>query len=264
MNRITMHLSRRQVIAASTILFAGCASSSSSESIESETTTERRQTTNSKKCYPQPYIETPADRTEYAVGLYEDGYDVLESAQENLGVIMGPDGIMLKENTGVDANYIQGLVVERRDEGDTVISLIVRTTDQSALYDMRNDRFYDAIEKLRELQEYLDNRINGTTHFDPPWEECEQFIDQCDVKNQDLFVKPVRNGLAATRHLKSAASLFERECKSYLDNDASFEESVSEAEDLQEKAISKLYSAADKYPRTPESLENEALVYRSD
>lgn len=239
-------------------------SSNQSQNTEPETTEENSQAERTSKCSPQPYIENPADRAEYAVGLYEDGYDVLETAQESIGVMMGPDGIVLEKDTGVDANYISGLVVERKDGGDTVISLAIRTTEESALYDMRNSRFYDAIERLREIQEYLYNRINGTEHFDAPWNECNQFISQCEVKNEDVFVKPVNRGLAATKHLKSAASLFEEECKSYLDNDAKFEENVSEAENIQHKAISELYSAANEYPRSPESLKNEVLVYAGD
>jgi hypothetical protein len=259
-----MQLSRRDFVIGSTTLLTGCAGGQNSAAPQSTTTTTSTTTASSTECRPQPYVDSPTKRAEYAIGLYQDAYDVLQTAQQDIGVIIDQDGLIAHKEEGADANYPDGLILERREGGDVLITLALRTTDQSALYDMRHSRFYDAIEQLRSVQEFLTNRIDGTEQFTPPWQEIEQFLEACEVKNGDLFVTPVANGLEATKHLRTAAMKFEAECKAYLDQDAEFEDEVPEADELQDQGVAALKQAAGAYPRTPESLENKVLVYRSE
>lgn len=250
-----MDISRRTFVVGSVFLLAGCTGNSTEANQQpSSTPTETPTETTRSKCNPE-YVEDTEDRTEYALGQYEGLYDGMRGGQEELGVMMDSDGLMARKEEGVDANTPNGLILEEREGGDVLITLV--DYSDSALSDMRNDWFHDAIEGFRGAQGFLESNIEA-------WEEHLEFVNDCEINEGDLFPQPMRNGISTAEHLKAAAAKFEEECKAYLDNDAAFGEDVSEASQLQEEAIAELGEAAATYPRTPQSLEDEVLVYRSD
>lgn len=248
-------MSRRKFVVGSVFLLTGCTGNRTEANQQpSSTPTETPTETTRSKCNPR-YVENTSDRTDYALGLYDESYDVMNRSEDEMGVVIESDGLYARKEEGVDANHPGGLILEEREDGDILITLV--EVSESALADMRNDRFHDAIQRFRGTQRTLTLNIES-------WEESLEFVIGCEINEADLFPQPIQNGISTAEHLKAAAAKFEEECKVYLDNDASFEENVPEASKLQEEAIEELREAANTYPITPQSLEDEVLVYRSD
>ncbi|GGL28855.1 hypothetical protein GCM10009037_10660 [Halarchaeum grantii] len=250
-----MDISRRSFVVGSVFLLAGCTGNSSEANQQpTSTPTETPTETTRSKCNPK-YVEDTEDRTEYALGLYEDAYDGMNNSEDEIGAVIESDGLYATQEEGPDANHPDGLILEEREGGDVLITLV--DLSDSALSDMRNDRFHDAIEGFRGAQGALESNIGS-------WQNALEFVNDCEINDNDLFPQPIQNGISSAEHLKAAAAKFEEECKAYLDNDATFEEDVSDASQLQEEGVEELREAAATYPRTPQSLEDEVLVYRSD
>ncbi|WP_277541299.1 hypothetical protein [Haloarcula laminariae] len=250
-----MERSRRSVLVGGVALVAGCGGRETGGSNGSPTETGRRTaTTAATDCAPSG-IETREGRTEYALSAYEDAYDDMNGALDEIGAVITGDGLYAAREEGPDANTPDGLILETRDGGDVLVTLT--DLSGSAIADMRNDLFYDAIEAFRGAQGALDSNVDS-------WNEVREFVTACEVDDADLFPGPIADGIATARHLRTAAEKFEQECTVYLDNDATFDTELAEADRLQADAISALRSAAADYPRSPTSLENEVTVYRSE
>jgi hypothetical protein len=267
-----MDTTRRSFVASSVLLFAGCtgADPGGSESTPTETTEPSTNTSTESdalECNPER-VEDKTGRTEYAVGVYEQAYDDLRNGQEAIGAMMDSEGLYINREEGADANVPDGLIIDREDGGDVILTLV--DYSGSPLSEMRNSQFYDALEGFRDAQGILETNIEGDDSTvlqrrNPDgWEYAENFVSGCSIENGDLFHEPIENGMSTAEHLIAAAEKFAEECTVYIDNDAEFEDDVPEATEIQQEAVSELQSAANDYPRTPDSLENEVLVYRGE
>ncbi|MFY4815847.1 hypothetical protein ACOJIV_24635 [Haloarcula sp. AONF1] len=262
-----MTITRREVVSGSLLLLGGCVGKSSNNSEHTPTKeinqSNERAESSSQMCNT---YEGDEKRTEAALRLYKGSYDGLKSGQEVIGPMIDSEGLYASKEEGVDANTPDGLILEEQEGGDVLITLI--HYDNSALYDMYNSWFHDALEKFQEAQEALNSNLESrSTEWegsDGGWNYTQKFVNQCDIDHSDLFHQSIENGITSVKHLINSAAKFEEECKIYLDNDADFEDDVPEAKQLQQEAVSELQSAADNYPRTPESLEDQVLVYRSE
>jgi len=267
-----MDTARRSFIASSVLLIAGCTGQNpiGSQPTTTETTepsTNASGESDSLECNPER-VEDKTDRTEYAVEVYEQAYDDLRNGQEAIGAMMDSEGLYLKREEGADANVPDGLIIDREDGGDVLLTLV--DYSGSPLSDMRNSQFYNALEGFRAAQGVLETNIGGDDSTvlqrkNPDgWKYADKFTNSCSIENRDLFPEPIENGISTAEHLIAAAEKFAEECTVYIDNDAEFEDDIPEATEIQQEAVSELQSAANNYPRTPDSLENEVLVYRGE
>ncbi|WP_338756447.1 hypothetical protein V9T20_12270 (plasmid) [Halobacterium salinarum] len=262
-----MKISRRELVSSSPLLLAGCIGQTTNDSKQASTE-EGGQTTESSESSTGMCSEYESEekRTEAALGLYEGAYDGLKSGQEEIGAMIDSKGIRVQKEEGPDANTPNGLILEEKKNGDVLITLV--QYDGSALYDMHNSWFHDALEKFQKAQQVLKSNLESRSteweRSDGGWNYTQKFVNQCEIKHADLFPQPINNGISSVEHLINAAAKFEEECKVYLDNGAEFEDDVPEADELQQDAVSKLKEAASYYPRTPKSLEDQVLVYRSE
>jgi len=267
-----MKKTRRGIITGTALLFSGCIgqagnenrATSTQESASSiDTVTEARST----ECGPQ-WVESEADRARYAVSIYEKAYDGLENGKMDIGAMIGPETLYAVKEEGTDANVPNGLIIEEREGGEVLITLAEYSG--SPITDMRISDFYDALEGFRNAQEVLKRNIEGSSDtvkqrsISDGWKGAEEFSNNCDIQEGDLFSEQVNKGKLAAGYLIEAAEKFAEECKVYIDSDAEFEDDIQEAKSFQEEAISKLELAADSYPKNPESLRNEMLVYSGD
>ncbi len=261
-----MDATRRKIIFTSTLFTCGCTSRNNNSNNEQESQSQETEQKNAPtESYTQP-CETPQENAEYALSKYKSAYDELQRGQKELGIIISNGAILASREQGTNANSPDGLIIEKQDGGDTII--ILEDLGDSAIYKMRNDLFYDAIEQFRAAQTTFEQVIEGHNHTikarqNPDGlDHVSEFLNRCDSRKKELLEESVEVGISIAKNFLDAAVLLEEECKVYLDNEARFEENIPEAQDIQERAISKLEEGS--YPESPEYLENRIFVYSPD
>jgi hypothetical protein len=211
-------------------------------------------------CEPYETTESMEDRTEYILSKYRETYDSLTRGQDEIGIVITPNGGLAAEReSGADANVPNGLVISESQDGEVIATLVEQSG--SALKKMRNNFFYDAIEQFRSAQSTLSNIINNENST-TGWGHIIKYLNDCGVNESERIKREAQRGKNQTEYFFEAAKLFEQQCQVYLDNEAPFGSGVQEAEKLQEEALSKLQQGI--YPKSPEQLENEVTVYTPD
>jgi hypothetical protein len=257
---------RRKIISTSLLFICGCTSRNNNSSNKQEDQSQETEQKNTPtESYTQP-CKTPEENAEYALSKYKSAHDELQKGQSELGIIISNGAIVASKEQGLDANSPDGLIIEKQDDGDTIITLA--EVDDSAIYKMRNNSFYDAIEQFRAAQTTFAQVIEGHNYTikarqsPDGLDHVSEFLDRCDSLEKELLKESVEIGISTAKSFLDAAVLFEEECKAYLDNEARFEENIPEAQELQERAISKLEEG--NYPESPGYLEDRIFVYSPD
>lgn len=258
-----MNATRRKIISTSILFLCGCTSrNDNSDNKQEDQAQETEQKNTPTESYTQP-CKSPQENAEYALSKYKSAHDDLQEGQSELGIIISNGAIVANKEQGPDANSPDGLIIEKQDDGDTIITLA--EVSNSAIYKMRYGSFYDAIEQFRAAQTTFAQVIEGHSSTIKARQSPDgldhilEFLNECDSLEEELLKESVEIGISTAKSFLEAAVLFEEECKVYLDNEARFEEDIPEAQELQERAISKLEEGD--YPEGPEYLENRISVY---